>query len=559
MKGCLLRKTQLACLNALICGTALFALPGLANATNYYVATTGSDSNPGTQSAPFLTITNAYSRAVAGDTINVEPGTYTDYTPGWGIYLNKSGAPGQQITLHSTVRGGAIVDGSASTNRISCFILYGTSYNTIDGFTIRNCAQGGISIYDNGSVPSTNNQFINNEIYNISGPDTGRTGQGGQGIQEGTAAATCNNYVGQNYIHDIGSAWDNTYDHGIYMECGGNSYVNNILVHNTHGMGLVVAGYYNVSNVKVYQNVMANNGTWGLALWTSGGSLTNVTVANNIAYGNQRGIAGCSTVGSGIVLSNNISYNNSVANYTQDGCGGGSATFTNTNLMQANPLFANANPSTTYTGNPAYFELQAGSPAMGAGMALPVPIDYAGNPRPSPTGWDIGAYNSNSGSTASSPTPAPTPAPTPTPASANLIQNGNFANGLNNWSNWGNASIGVLNGGNAVQVGPGAGGIGQSLTGLAAGNYTLTFAGMVSSSIIPLSPYDAYAVGVDFLAANGSLISEARASSYYTNTTWQAMTLPVAVPSNAYTVLVWVWRNAGNNVIYVSNFSLTHN
>ena len=62
-----------------------------AQATDYYVSTSGSDSNPGPAAQPFRTITYAYSRATAGTTIYVAPGTYTDYTNGWGIHLGSSG------------------------------------------------------------------------------------------------------------------------------------------------------------------------------------------------------------------------------------------------------------------------------------------------------------------------------------------------------------------------------------------------------------------------------------------------------------------------------------
>ena len=50
-----------------------------------YVSTQGLDVNPGTSLAPLRTIGRAYSLAVAGATINVAPGVYTDYTSGWGL------------------------------------------------------------------------------------------------------------------------------------------------------------------------------------------------------------------------------------------------------------------------------------------------------------------------------------------------------------------------------------------------------------------------------------------------------------------------------------------
>src|SRR5215831_14508256 len=81
-----------------------------AQAATYYVATTGSDSNPGTQAAPFKTITYAYSKASAGTTIIVAPGTYTDYQSGWGLHLGKSGTASSPIVLQSQVQGGAILE-----------------------------------------------------------------------------------------------------------------------------------------------------------------------------------------------------------------------------------------------------------------------------------------------------------------------------------------------------------------------------------------------------------------------------------------------------------------
>src|SRR5262245_48229878 len=47
-------------------------------ARNYYVATTGSDGNPGTLGQPFQTIQKAASVMVAGDTAYIRAGTYRE-------------------------------------------------------------------------------------------------------------------------------------------------------------------------------------------------------------------------------------------------------------------------------------------------------------------------------------------------------------------------------------------------------------------------------------------------------------------------------------------------
>ena len=77
----------------LVAGLGLFVARNV-SATEYYVATTGSDSNPGTLAAPFATLQKAADTVVAGDTVWIRGGTYKITTPkssGAGIQLSKSG------------------------------------------------------------------------------------------------------------------------------------------------------------------------------------------------------------------------------------------------------------------------------------------------------------------------------------------------------------------------------------------------------------------------------------------------------------------------------------
>ncbi len=53
-------------------GCFLFSL----SATNYFVATNGSDSNSGTIDKPFATLDKAQSKVMAGDTVYIRQGTY---------------------------------------------------------------------------------------------------------------------------------------------------------------------------------------------------------------------------------------------------------------------------------------------------------------------------------------------------------------------------------------------------------------------------------------------------------------------------------------------------
>src|SRR5438132_399158 len=67
----------------------------VAVARQFYVATTGNDSNPGTStSAPWRTIQHAMSIATPGSTVNIMAGTYQER-----LTLNVSGTPGNYITF----------------------------------------------------------------------------------------------------------------------------------------------------------------------------------------------------------------------------------------------------------------------------------------------------------------------------------------------------------------------------------------------------------------------------------------------------------------------------
>src|SRR4051812_37301582 len=140
---------------------SVITLLGLARAhsATLYVSTQGSDSYPGTAAQPFRTITHAYSLAGPGTTILVAPGTYTDYTSGWGLHLGNSGAASSPIILKSQTQGAAVIDGLNASDRNEGVNIDG-SYNIVDGFEIRNGPKGGISIWANY------NQILNCIVHN---------------------------------------------------------------------------------------------------------------------------------------------------------------------------------------------------------------------------------------------------------------------------------------------------------------------------------------------------------------------------------------------------------
>ena len=86
----------------LACVSAAF---GQAN-SSFYVATTGNDSNPGTQAAPWRTVQHAADTARAGSTVNVRGGIYEEL-----VSINASGnASDGFITFRSYPGETAILD-----------------------------------------------------------------------------------------------------------------------------------------------------------------------------------------------------------------------------------------------------------------------------------------------------------------------------------------------------------------------------------------------------------------------------------------------------------------
>jgi parallel beta helix pectate lyase-like protein len=302
----------------------------------------------------------------------VAPGVYTDYTSGWGLRLGASGTASSPIVLRSEVKGAAIIDGRNAADRHVAIYLDG-SYNIIDGFQITGGPDGGIKIWGNG------NQILNNEIHHNGNPaNTSTYGQDGVYSDKNTR----DNVYRANYVHDNGRAGSNL-DHGMYL-CGDNEMVmNNVSLRNS-AYGLQVAGYSTVSNMRVYNNVLAFNGKGGMILWQA---LSGVEIKNNIIYRNTSyGIDSWGAHGSGIAIDHNLVFGNGSGNYSFTG-GASDYTYTLGSTISAEPLFANA---TSAAFDP---HLKLGSPAVDVGLALSqVTQDIDGNPRPSGPAWDIGAY-----------------------------------------------------------------------------------------------------------------------------------------------------------------------
>lgn len=128
----------------------------------YYVSTTGSDSNAGTISAPFLTLGHAQTAMQSGNkTTYIRGGTYTI---GTGLTLTSSDSSTSWLAYPGDT---PILDGSTTTG--TCFTINaGAGSITINGMTIQRFANVGIDLMGSGMV------ITNNTINNITSSNTGQ-------------------------------------------------------------------------------------------------------------------------------------------------------------------------------------------------------------------------------------------------------------------------------------------------------------------------------------------------------------------------------------------------
>jgi hypothetical protein len=163
--------------------TVTVTAPTSSAGSQFYVATSGSDSNNGTStSAPWRTIQKAMNSATAGSTVNIMAGTYQER-----LTSNVSGTSGNYITFQpynfSVPTGGCggytgVVCGGdqvildytylgTNTSTTPFFLISGKSYIRVQGLTFQNftctgAMQQGLRI-DNGSsyVEFNYNKFLN--------------------------------------------------------------------------------------------------------------------------------------------------------------------------------------------------------------------------------------------------------------------------------------------------------------------------------------------------------------------------------------------------------------
>ncbi len=391
------------------------------SAASYYVSLSGSDSNNGSQFAPFKTFNKSMSVLGAGDTLYINGGTYTE-----SLNVNKSGNAGAPITIRGVAGQNVVID--AEYQRLAPLnIPEGTSYvNVADVEVIRSTFEcvylGGTHINVNGIDANTCRKFgyrvkgsyitIENSQcrHCVPEPLGGVHTAGGWGACLKTAPYSHHLTIRNNHIF-------NNWGEGLIIGQAANSSAYGNLVHDNFSMNIYIG---NAHDIDVYKNITYStnptyyrggspasciNASEELISPEWGARLGNIRVFNNIAYGCKMGMGytytevpnnGCNnclfayntlvnTGGIKVIAGtkNHVLFVNNIIK-------GGTKTFLGGDVVERNNLFSDplfaVNPGLTSD----TYRLSANSPAINSAEIIAgINDDYYGNSKGSNP--DIGA------------------------------------------------------------------------------------------------------------------------------------------------------------------------
>ena len=273
-----------------------------ATGTTYYVATTGSDTNSGSFTAPWRTLQHAANSVHAGDTVYARAGVYNEIVSmassgnSSAGYITFSSYPGELATVDGT--GLSIPNGEWGL-----ITIQNQSYLVITGFEVRNYSTSstanvpiGIYIFGAGS----NLQIINNHIHNIAttakGCNANALGLTVYGTQ--APAAIDNLAISGNEIdhNTLGCSETLSVDGNVT-----NFAINNNLIHDDNNIGIDAIGFEGVSSGSYDQARLGE---------IRGNQVYNITSYGNPAYGNQYAADGIYIDGgTQIVVEQNLIHN----------------------------------------------------------------------------------------------------------------------------------------------------------------------------------------------------------------------------------------------------------
>jgi hypothetical protein len=409
----------------------------LKNGQVFFVAANGSDSSSGDFASPWRTILKAKNFSTPGDIIYVMDGVSESGldTSNASLALNKSGNPRAPIALVA-YPGATVTVGSASgqqygilANGVNNWVLAGlTIRGSLSALTVQNGSRwrvvasdfscpngfGASSCLDASAVQSF--KFLGNRVHD-SGSLTSTEINSYKSV--GFSSSSSSVEVGWNEIANTNSCRalqfysDGTGLYGLK--------VHDNVIHDATCDGIDF-GNVNPSagSVAAYNNVIYHVGTGpapgGIeanytCINVAGSNSGSVSVANNTMYdcgARKNSDSGAISASASVTLTDNVVTVLAGETYL-------SANTTPSFVSGNNNLFSGAgaapmNVTASINSDPKFvdvanrdFSLQAGSPAINAGVSTGVSLDILGVPRPQGTAFDIGAFEYVGSTTAPSP------------------------------------------------------------------------------------------------------------------------------------------------------------
>lgn len=286
-------------------GSGKLYLPLISTPSAYYVSPSGSDSNPGSISRPWRTISKAASVASAGDTVYVRGGTYAEQ-----VTLYKSGTASSPINFQAYPNETpAITGNSLGMTSWSALVSISGSYITFSGFEVSYSSYIGLIIKGTHDVVdraySHHNQqngiIICGDYNTVQNSRVWRNALANEynassgGYSTGLSAARDADGVTDYAVIRNNIVWEN-WGEGISTYEANQIIVDGNISHDNLTANIYISDTTNamVQNNLVYMDpssyVYGKNSNVGIMMGDEKYTppSANITVINNIAYGNHR-------------------------------------------------------------------------------------------------------------------------------------------------------------------------------------------------------------------------------------------------------------------------------
>jgi len=431
-----------ALITALLLTGCARGVSAMAAGNIYYVAPDGNDEGPGTIDLPWRTIQHAADTLVAGDTVYIRAGTYSER-----VLPQHSGSPGSEITYAAYPGETATMDGAGIAlpdDLAGLFEIAGRSYIRVSGLRVVNAGpfanNAAILVSDSDHITiekcatfhtaSSGIGVWGSQQVIIEGNTVEQAGLGG-GQECITVAGASTFQVRNNTVTDCqkegidakdgssngliaGNVVNRPRAVGIYVDAWDRpthdiTVSRNLVFDSVEGAGFAVASEMGglLSNIRLENNIACRNHTYGIEIsrcCIESRPMDGIVLINNTLYDNGvgwgGGIIADNPQAQNVVIRNNIASQNLTFQIAVAADVPAGSVTVDHNLIDGYRGYEDEVYGEDYVeGDPRFVDAPAGdlhlrpeSPAIDHASATAAPAeDWDGDPRPGGAGYDIGA------------------------------------------------------------------------------------------------------------------------------------------------------------------------